>query len=274
LEHDFDPRKQFCGESCPDQHWQGEFDGEDNPHELFVNGSGVDVVGRNRASSGCGCGKDDQRKPGKSCRKREAEFLKIEEGHRGVLYDDREANSCKSGISKQDAVMPSDQVPLWYLKKHGDGATHGPVSFDQLRNWAGSAQINPHDLVSNDSKIWNKAPMVAELEMDWLIEVPDNPLYGPTTAGAVMEFFRMGEVCGLTIVLNCCTGASMPLEKAPFFHARNPGQVDDETTGSLLKRIADLESQLEERGKELALAKQTIDSLHRMVGKIDSRLRD
>ena len=66
----------------------------------------------------------------------------------------------------------------------------------------------------------------------------------------------------------------MPLEKAPFFHARNPGQVDDETTGSLLKRIADLESQLEERGKELALAKQTIDSLHRMVGKIDSRLRD
>ena len=87
--------------------------------------------------------------------------------------------------------MPSEQSPVWLLKKHSTGNVHGPVPFEKLLEWADSAQINPQDSISNDGKTWNKAPMIEGLNMDWLIEVPGNPLYGPTSPSAVLEFLNM-----------------------------------------------------------------------------------
>src|SRR4029434_2410856 len=81
----------------------------------------------------------------------------------------------------------------WFLRKHQDGAVFGPISFDQLAAWASAAQVAPHDLISNDQLTWLKAPMVSQLAMDWLVEVTSEHLYGPTTVGAIQEFFRLGE---------------------------------------------------------------------------------
>ena len=50
--------------------------------------------------------------------------------------------------------MPSDQSPVWLLKKHSNGNIHGPVSFEKLLEWAYAAQINPQDSVSSDGKTW------------------------------------------------------------------------------------------------------------------------
>lgn len=158
--------------------------------------------------------------------------------------------------------MATDQSPIWHLKKHGTAEMHGPVPFAQIRGWAAAAQVNPHDLVSNDGKSWTKAPMVPELGMDWLVEVPDSPLYGPTTADAVMEFFRMGEITPSTRVTNCCTGESMELALAPFFETEG----GTASAAALQKRIAELEG-------ELALANGTIASLRRAVGELESRLQ-
>lgn len=164
--------------------------------------------------------------------------------------------------------MPSELSPTWHLKKHGGGETHGPVAFSQIRDWAGAAHINPHDLVSNDGKTWNKAPMVPELGMDWLVEVPDSPLYGPTTPGAILEFLRMGEIATSTRVINCCTGESMEISRAPFFEA-----AAGASTGGLQKRIEALEAELAAKSAELEIANTTIDSLRRVVGKLESRLQ-
>lgn len=148
--------------------------------------------------------------------------------------------------------MPTDNSPIWLLKKHGEGTIHGPVSFEKLREWAESAQINPQDTVSSDGRNWTKAPMIADLQMDWLIEVPDNPLYGPTTSGALMEFLRMGEISECTRIVNCCTGETLTVAEAPFFQAIDPvaraKELEEElrqsaaTIEKLQARIAELEA--------------------------------
>jgi hypothetical protein len=61
----------------------------------------------------------------------------------------------------------------------------GPLNFDQLTRWASTAQIAPHDALSNDQQTWMKAPMLPQLGMDWLVEVTSEHYYGPTTLGAI-----------------------------------------------------------------------------------------
>ena len=62
----------------------------------------------------------------------------------------------------------------WFLMKYDDGSVFGPIPFEQLRQWALDAQVSPLDKVSTDEQNWIKAPMVPDLEMDYLVEVtPD-----------------------------------------------------------------------------------------------------
>jgi hypothetical protein len=165
------------------------------------------------------------------------------------------ANPARSRNDPTHCPMPTDNSPIWQLKKFGAGEVHGPVSFEKLREWADAAQINPQDSVSSDGKTWTKAPMIAELQMDWLVEVPDNPLYGPTTSGALLEFLRMGEINPDTHVVNCCTGESLVISDAPFY------QSDDPET--LAARIEELEA-------ELLAARETIDQLRARLAEFET----
>jgi hypothetical protein len=151
--------------------------------------------------------------------------------------------------------MPTDHSPIWLLKKHGEGEIHGPVSFEKLREWAESAQINPQDSISSDGKTWTKAPMNADMQMDWLIEVPDNPLYGPTTRGALLEFLRMGEITTSTRIVNCCTGENLTVAEAPFYR-------QSEST-DLAERVEELEA-------ELLAASTTIERLQARIAALEA----
>src|SRR5215210_2237545 len=106
-----------------------------------------------------------------------------------------------------------DTSQSWYLMKHDDGSIFGPVEFSQLRQWALDAQISPFDKVSTDEASWIKAPMVPELEMDYIVEVSPDQYYGPTTLGAVKEFLENGEVNRETIVTNCKDGTERPVKE-------------------------------------------------------------
>lgn len=150
--------------------------------------------------------------------------------------------------------MFPDQSPVWLLKKHSTGNIHGPVSFEKLLEWACAAQVNPQDCVSSDGKNWTKAPMIDELHMDWLIEVPDNPLYGPTTSGALLEFLNMGEINACTRIVNCCTGQTMTLEESPFYKEMDPTM--------LKKRISQLEG-------EVRIASKTIARLEARIAELE-----
>jgi hypothetical protein len=155
---------------------------------------------------------------------------------------------------------PSNQ--RWYLRKHEDGSVFGPLSFNQLAQWASTAQVAPHDSISADQLTWVKAPMLPELGMDWLVELTSEQYYGPTTLGAIQEFIRLGEIDGETFVINSCDGTRRQLQQIPALQeellAVGTAEVDEpplstepSATGisiDLQDRIRDLEqSLLEER---------------------------
>lgn len=147
---------------------------------------------------------------------------------------------------------------VWYLMKNEDKSVFGPLPLAQLRTWANEAQISPLDRISHDERNWQKAPMVPELEMDYLVEVSPDQYYGPTTLGALKEFFTVGEIRRDTVVTNCKDGTQRRVAEIPELV---PQQVAETTKPerttirqSLQARIRELEEMLldERRAREAA----------------------
>ena len=159
--------------------------------------------------------------------------------------------------------MDSTANQLWFLCKHEDGSIFGPLPFAQLRRWAATAQVAPHDKLSHDQLTWLKAPMFPELEMDWLIEATDDRYYGPTTLGAVREFLRLGEIGEETFVINSCDGSRRQIKELSVLlqlpSPPNGGAIGGSeeapaatTMGTNLRdRISDLEQNLFEERRAL-----------------------
>jgi len=160
----------------------------------------------------------------------------------------------------------------WFLRKHEDGSTFGPVRFDQIARWAAAAQIAPHDTLSNDRQTWVKAPMLAQLGMDWLVELTSDHYYGPTTLGALQEFIRLGEIDGETLVINTRNGAHCKIQEMPQLWetgqadagaAQTEIQLGDPVGPAvarmsipLQEQIRDLEQNLEEERRALMEAER------------------
>ena len=160
----------------------------------------------------------------------------------------------------------------WFLRKHEDGSTFGPVRFDQIARWAAAAQIAPHDTLSNDRQTWVKAPMLPQLGMDWLVELTSEHYYGPTTLGALQEFIRLGEIDGGTLVINTCNGARCKIQDVPQLSetwqidagdAQTEIQLGDPVGPAvarmsirLQEQIRDLERSLEEERRALMEAER------------------
>lgn len=176
----------------------------------------------------------------------------------------------------------SDHLENWFLKKYDSAEIFGPVRFDQILSWALAAQINPQDMVSTDREVWTKAPMIPDLAMDWLIELSDNLLYGPTTAETLLEFCRIGEITVDTPIINCRTAESMALGSAPFFslealiqeQAAVPAPAKGGIRVNLQKRIRELESSLLEKRRQLAQAQETIAKLEARIREMEARMAD
>jgi hypothetical protein len=166
----------------------------------------------------------------------------------------------------------------WHLLKAADREVYGPTSLDQLKAWAAEAKISPLDKVSSDNRsTWQRAPMVPELQMDWLVEMPDASLYGPTSVGTLQEFLATGEIDGHITVINCLTGKSSRLEHLPFFqvspqHIRSAETVLQQSNqgaassavgsdDTLRHRIQWLEKQVMDLQHQLGVAENHIESL-------------
>ena len=160
-----------------------------------------------------------------------------------------------------------------YLLKAENSEVFGPVDFEQLNTWATSAQISPLDKVSSDRQNWFKAPMVPELQMDWLIELTSEQLYGPTTLGAVQEFLNLSEITGETVLINARDGTSAAVKEIEFLTipVEEPEELDTTDqpvrTGiraSLQQRIRELESTLFEE-------RRTLEALEEKYSKLEAK---
>jgi VCBS repeat-containing protein len=161
----------------------------------------------------------------------------------------------------------------WFLRKHHDGSIFGPISFDQLSGWASAAQVAPQDLVSTDQQTWLKAPMLAQLGMDWLVEVTGESYYGPTNVGAIQEFIRLGDINADTFVINSCDGTRRQIGEMPALFkttatasktSAGDAAVEPAAAGisiRLQERIGDLEQTLREERRALAEAGQRYEKL-------------
>ena len=163
----------------------------------------------------------------------------------------------------------------WHLLKVSENEVFGPTPLEQLRIWAAGAKISPMDRVSNDERVtWRRAPMVAELQMDWLIEMPDNFLYGPTSVGTLQEFLATGEIDEHVTVINTLDGARSRISELPFFKA-SPHRVrgtletglgygeeaNAEGGGAQRQRAAWLERQNMELQRDIVRWQERCDSL-------------
>ena len=164
---------------------------------------------------------------------------------------------------------PSNRT--WFLRKHEDGSVFGPLSFEQLSVWASTAQVAPHDSLSIDQQSWIKAPMLPQLGMDWVVEVTSEHYYGPTTLGAIQEFFRLGEINEETLIINTCDGTRYQLQEIPALLVEIPnGRTIEEpsetetpagpvASGISIRReqrIRDLEETLRDQRRALTEAEQ------------------
>ena len=151
----------------------------------------------------------------------------------------------------------------WFLMKHDDGAVFGPVSFDQLRQWAEDAQISPLDKVSLDESSWMKAPMLPDLGMDYLVEVSTDQYYGPTTLGALREFLLIGEINAESYVTNCTDGIQQRVTDFPELQPRREEEQPVRTSirFSLQKRIRELEEALMDERRALEAAELRCERL-------------
>ncbi len=164
-----------------------------------------------------------------------------------------------------------DESQHWYLLKHEDGALFGPIKFEQLKQWALEAQVSPLDKVSNDEKTWIKAPMVPELEMDYLVEVSPDQFYGPTTMGAVREFLQMGEISTRARITNCRDGSETVLQDVPGITPAPTEEITPVRTSirvNLQQRIRELEEVLLEERRAREIAEHLVEKLEAKLASI------
>jgi len=141
-----------------------------------------------------------------------------------------------------------DDSTQWFLLKQSDGTVFGPLTFNQLHQWAIDAYISPLDKVSNDQINWVKAPMIPGLHMDFLVELEPGSFYGPTTIGAIREFVNCGEITQDALLTDCKTGEQKAVsEFAQTYRPPNeepPGTIRVGARDSLQTRIRELEEAL------------------------------
>ncbi len=100
---------------------------------------------------------------------------------------------------------------IWRVKKMPDGDIYGPVDEATLKEWAGAAQISPEDLIDTSDENWHAAPEYAFLEMVWVIKLPGDELYGPTSIGTLREFIAENLISDKSIATNVVTTQSLPI---------------------------------------------------------------
>ena len=152
---------------------------------------------------------------------------------------------------------------LWRVKKLPDNSIYGPVDANTLKEWAHSAQISPQDEIDVSDENWKPAPEIDFLEMLWMVVLPDEETYGPTTLGTLREFIHEGLISEKTHATHVKTKQSLPIsalfaavEFEKKREARRPPKDSKKSTASIAvdmakdQRIRQLEEDLRELRKE------------------------
>lgn len=155
----------------------------------------------------------------------------------------------------------------WHLLKASDKDIFGPTDLETLRGWAADAKISPLDKISSDDRMsWQRAPMIPELQMDLLVQMPDNYLYGPTNVATIQEFLATGEIDENVTIINCLDNTEARLSDLGWFKA-SPHQIRSASTTLLGTQRSDdkkLPGDAQQQSRITTLERQVME-LQRVV---------
>ena len=130
--------------------------------------------------------------------------------------------------------------------------------------------------------------MLAQLGMDWLVELTSEHYYGPTTLGALQEFTRLGEIDGETLVINTRNGTRCKIQEMPQLWETGQTDGGDAQTEIQLgdpvgpavegmsipfqEQIRDLEQNLEEERRALMEAERRYTELNQKYEAVIQRV--
>jgi hypothetical protein len=176
--------------------------------------------------------------------------------------------------------IDSDAPMLWRVKKSPDNSIYGPVNAETLKEWANSAQVSPQDLIDVSDENWKPAPEIDFLAMFWIVTLPGNEVYGPTTVGTLREFIHEKLITEKTLATHTKTRQTLPV--AALFAAvefeqkralRRPPREAKKSTASLAVEMAKDQRirQLEEDLREL---KKTHEALVHKFRQVNLQLQE
>jgi len=91
------------------------------------------------------------------------------------------------------APKKQQQKDEFYVRG-ADGKVFGPVDKATLVEWAGDSRIEPTTSISRDQEAWIAAPLMPELEMEWLVETAPGTFYGPFKRSVVEGLMEAGTI--------------------------------------------------------------------------------
>jgi ribosomal protein L19E len=168
----------------------------------------------------------------------------------------------------------SEKPMLWRVKKVPDNSIYGPVDEVTLKEWANSAQISPQDEIDLSDEHWRVAPEIEFLDMLWMVPLPGDEIYGPTTVGTLREFIHEGLISEKTMATHAKTGQRLPVgalfagvEFEKKRALRRPPKEAKKSTASLAVEMAKDQRirQLEEDLKELRQEHETLTHKFRQL---------
>ena len=186
------------------------------------------------------------------------------------MSEDNEDENPEIEVLPEQGALPM----LWRVKKAADESIYGPVDANILREWANSAQIAPQDMIDLSDDNWRSAPEIDFLDMLWLVKLPGEEVYGPTTLGTLREFVQEGLISEKTIATHAKTNQSLPV--GALFAAiefekkramRRPPKESKKSTAALAVDMAKDQRirQLEEDLKELRHEHDTLTHRYRQL---------
>jgi hypothetical protein len=140
-----------------------------------------------------------------------------------------------------------------YLKR-GDGEVYGPVDLPTLQLWATDGRVAPDDKISTDQKKWTPASDLAELAMDWKVELRDSSVYGPIHLLALRDLIRDGTVSSQAKIKHKKSGEVKVACEALLAELTRAESSAPEAISALAARLEEAETRIEQLQKDLQRA--------------------
>ena len=185
---------------------------------------------------------------------------------------DYDALRIASSRNDQDFVhltqQPNSQEAddTWYLRADDD-SEYGPVTLDELKDWASHCRIGPDHRLSRDRSEWLKARDVEALDMNWYVELVDGTRYGPLNLLAVRSLMEDGSVTADATLKHGRTNETWLASQIltpQVMEMRETIRLQEEKISDLAARLQEAKRDL--AGKDTAGARQDAQSAGAIAG--------